>query len=185
MRASGGNVDASSSNVNSFKNLEFWKLARSLAIDVIKLARDFPKDDATRGVTRQLVASTTSIAANIAEGHGRYSKAAYRNHLSIARGSATETENWIDLIAAPGLVSAEQDRELTARCQQIIAALTRAMRRLETDLRSPKAPRIGEESSSYGLGDANHFDEPYDSIDEDAPMRNVPMHKEADDDRTF
>ncbi len=185
MRASGGNVDASSSNVNSFKNLEFWKLARSLAIDVIKLARDFPQDDATRGVTRQLVASTTSIAANIAEGHGRYSKAAYRNHLSIARGSAAETENWVDLIAALSLISTQQERELTARCQQIIAALTRAMRRLETDLRSPKAPGIGEESSSYGIVDANRFDQRYDAIDEDAPMSHAPMLKEADDDRTL
>jgi four helix bundle protein len=182
MRASEGSVDASVGNVNSFKNLEFWKLARSLAVDVIKLARVFPKDDATRGVTRQLVASTTSIAANIAEGHGRYSRAAYRNHLSIARGSAAETENWVDLIATLGLITTQQERELTARCQQIIAALTRAMKRLDADLRLSKAPRITEESASYASADSDDFDQPYDPFGEDAPMPNAPMLKEDADD---
>jgi four helix bundle protein len=185
MRASEGSVEASTSNVNSFKNLEFWKLARSLAVDVIKLTRNFPKDDATRGVTRQLVASTTSIAANIAEGHGRYSKAAYRNHLSIARGSAAETENWVDLLASLNIIASDQERDLTARCQQIIAALTRAMRRLDADLRSAKAPRIAEESASYGSADESNPDQPYDFFDEDAPMPNAPMLKEDDDDRDF
>jgi four helix bundle protein len=185
MGASEGDVDASTSNVNSFKNLEFWKLARSFALDCVKLTRTFPKDDATRVIARQFVASATSIRANIAEGHGRYSKAAYRNHLSIARGSAAETEDWLDLLASLNIIASDQERDLTARCQQIIAALTRAMKRLDADLRLAKAPRIAEESPSYGSGDRGSLDQPYNAIDDDASMPNAPMLKEDDDDLDF
>jgi four helix bundle protein len=43
--------------------------------------------------------SSSSIGANIAEGHGRFSLAAFRDHLQIARGSAAETDNWLAVLA--------------------------------------------------------------------------------------
>lgn len=139
----------------SFKNLDFYQQARSLAVDIFKIARRFPKDDATRVVTRQVVAAATSIRANIAEGHGRYSRAAYRNHLSIARGSTTETADWADFLLAVGLISEEEEQVISARCQRIIASLTRAMRRL-SDTASASSPRIAEGRAQYGI------DEPFD-----------------------
>ena len=45
-----------------------------------------------------MMRSAGSVPANIAEGYGRYSQAAYRSHLSIARGSLFETQSWIDLL---------------------------------------------------------------------------------------
>lgn len=147
MRASGSERQMPSAEIHSYRNLDFYQLARSLAVDVYKISRRFPKDDSTRVATRQLVASVTSIRANIAEGHGRYSKSAYRNHLSIARGSATETEDWIDFLVSIDLLNEEEGRVLSRRCQQIIASLTRAMRRLSNDL--GQANQIGEEPPPY------------------------------------
>src|SRR3990172_4030696 len=123
MRASDSEAGSGQPDVYSFKNLEFYQKARVLAVDAVRLARRLPKDDASRVIARQFVASVTSIRANIAEGHGRYCKAAYRNHLSIARGSAAETEDWVDLLVSLDLMSAAEGRQLTARCEEIIASL--------------------------------------------------------------
>jgi len=149
----------------SFTNLDFYQQARALAVDAFNLARKLPKDDATRVVSRQLVAAVTSIRANIAEGHGRYSRAAYRNHLSIARGSAAETQDWVDLLHSVGLLSEAEKRDITERCDRIIASLTRAMISLGD---AGATPRLREDAASYVLGappDGNYYDE-----ETDAPM---------------
>ena len=72
----------------NYRNLVVWRQAQDLALEVIKVAGRLPNTGAAAVLARQLVASAASIGANIAEGHGRFSLAAYRNHLSIAKGSA-------------------------------------------------------------------------------------------------
>ena len=74
---------------SGFRRQLLWQKAQQLAVDVVLLARKLPRDNAS-DTSRQLVRSASSIAANIAEGYGRFSQGAYRNHLSIARGSAYE-----------------------------------------------------------------------------------------------
>jgi four helix bundle protein len=56
---------------------------------------DFPKIQATRVVIDQLLRSCGSISANIAEGFGRKKGKEYVHYLIIARGSTTETLNWL------------------------------------------------------------------------------------------
>jgi four helix bundle protein len=90
--------------VYSYRNLALWQRAQELALGVIKMSESLPKSEAARSIARQVVSSSGSVAANIAEGHGRYSVAAYRNHLSIARGSTAETDSWLDLLARAGML---------------------------------------------------------------------------------
>ena len=80
----------------SYRNLDLWQRAQELALGVVKMSESLPRSEAARSIARQVVSSSGSVAANIAEGHGRYSVAAYRNHLSIARGSVAETDSWVD-----------------------------------------------------------------------------------------
>jgi four helix bundle protein len=47
-------------------------------------------------IGKQLVTAAASVPANFAEGLGRESDADRRRFLIIARGSARETEHWID-----------------------------------------------------------------------------------------
>src|SRR3990172_695137 len=89
----------------SFRNLALWQRAQELALGVIKMTEALPRNQAAKTLARQIAASSSSIAANIAEGHGRYSVAAYRNHLSIARGSAAEIDSWLDLLRRAGYVT--------------------------------------------------------------------------------
>jgi four helix bundle protein len=119
--------------------------------------------------TRQFVAAATSVRANIAEGHGRYSRAAYRNHLSIARGSTAETMDWIDLLRSIDLLSAGEERQLAQRCQRIMAALTSAMQKLSTSTPG-SASRVRETTPPYGSDTPFDIDLHDEGFDDDALM---------------
>ncbi len=134
----------------SYRNLDLWQRAQDLALAVVKMSESLPKSEAARPIARQVVSSSGSVAANIAEGHGRYSVAAYRNHLSIARGSLAETDSWLDLLARAGYLTPDIAGKLHDQCDLLLGGLTRQMRSLEARLRSqPKALR--EEEPSYLL----------------------------------
>ena len=134
----------------SFRNLALWQRAQELALGVIKMSESLPKSEAARSISRQVVSSSGSVAANIAEGQGRYSVAAYRNHLSIARGSTAETDSWLDLLARAGYIEPDVAKQLHDECELLLGGPTRQMKALEARLRSqPKALR--EEEPSYML----------------------------------
>src|SRR5262249_21094875 len=89
----------------TYRNLVLWQKAQTLAVQVIQITQHLPHTWGNAIIARQIIASATSISANVAEGHGRYSFGAYRNHLSIAKGSATETDSWLDLLRQLGAIS--------------------------------------------------------------------------------
>jgi four helix bundle protein len=134
----------------SFRNLALWQRGQELALRVVRLTERLPNTAAARSIARQVVASSGSIPANIAEGHGRFSVAAYRNHLSIARGSACETATWIDLLSRAGYIDAAAEKGLTDRCNELIAGLTSQMRALERKLKPVGVSKFGESAASYG-----------------------------------
>jgi four helix bundle protein len=82
----------------TFRQQVLWRKAQDFAAAVAELVVALPRDRATDVIANQVLRAASSIPANIAEGYGRYSQAAYRNHLSIARGSAAEYESWLDLL---------------------------------------------------------------------------------------
>jgi four helix bundle protein len=96
----------------------------------------------------QLVRAATSIAANIAEGHGRFTLPAYRNHLSIAKGSACEARSWLDLLLRLGHVDAAAAQHLDGLCGELIAALTRRIRSLE---QQEKERRVRDDGPYYEI----------------------------------
>jgi four helix bundle protein len=80
----------------SYRNLDVWQDAQALAAAVIRMIKEMPRDVPSVAIAKQLVRAAGSAPANIAEGHGRFSKGAFRNHLLIARGSLCEVGScWI------------------------------------------------------------------------------------------
>lgn len=67
-----------------FEELEVWKVARNLRIEVRKLYLKFPKNE-EYSLTSQIKRSSRSITANIAEGHGRYH---YQENIQFCRHHA-------------------------------------------------------------------------------------------------
>ena len=75
-----------------FTELEVWKKSRLLGISIFKICDKFPKEEKYRLVD-QLIRSSRSISANLAEGHGRYHFQENIQFCRIARGSTSETLN--------------------------------------------------------------------------------------------
>ncbi len=90
--------------MNSFEELEGWKECRQLKIYISKLSKTFSLDEKYR-LTDQIIRSSRSITANIAEGFGRFHFQENIQYCRQARGSLFETlehfytafdENYID-----------------------------------------------------------------------------------------
>ncbi len=133
----------------SYRNLALWKQAQDLAHAILELTAELPASRVSETLARQLIRAAASVPANIAEGHGRFSPAAYRNHLSIAKGSACEVDSWLDLLRRLSLISPNNEAQLHQRCSAIIASLTGRMR----DLEKLSAKTVREESALYNIGE--------------------------------
>jgi four helix bundle protein len=72
--------------IDSYKDLIVWQQAVELAVSIYSLTKTWPREE-IYGLTAQARRAATSIPANIAEGYGRESRAAYQQFLRIAQGS--------------------------------------------------------------------------------------------------
>lgn len=75
-----------------FEELEIWKKSRILKIEISATAKTFPSEEKFR-LADQLIRSSRSIPALIAEGHGRFSYPDQIHFCVQARGSLSETIN--------------------------------------------------------------------------------------------
>jgi len=75
--------------IKSFEDLNIWKEAHDLAIEIYEITKDFPREE-IYGLTLQLKRACTSIPANIAEGMGRNTTKELLTFLYNARGSLEE-----------------------------------------------------------------------------------------------
>jgi four helix bundle protein len=82
--------------LRSHKELEVYKLAYKLAMEIFELTKSFPKEERF-SLTSQILNSSRSVPANIAEAFRkrRYEKA-FVAKLSDSEGEAAETQTWLD-----------------------------------------------------------------------------------------
>jgi four helix bundle protein len=102
-----------------FEDLEVWRKAVEFAKGVIELAESIETDRRHFRLIEQLEASSTSIALNIAEGKGRYSKKEFVQFLYIARGSLYETITLLIIFHKNNWVSDNQLDEAKAVGEEI------------------------------------------------------------------
>ncbi len=82
--------------MRDFKKYDIWKLSHELTLEIYLITKTFPKDE-IYGLTSQIRRSSSSIPTNISEGCGRDSDLEFNRFLTIALGSANETEYLIIL----------------------------------------------------------------------------------------
>ena len=80
--------------MNKFEDLNVWKAAMNLVVNVYDAVSDFPKEE-KYGLTSQIKRSAVSIPSNIAEGAGRNSDKQFLYFLSVANGSSYELQTQI------------------------------------------------------------------------------------------
>jgi four helix bundle protein len=115
----------------SYRDLRIWQDAMTLAVDCYQLTRSFPKDE-MYGMTSQIRRSAASIAANIAEGHGREHTGSFVQSLRVAQGSLKELETHLILSERVGLASSAAIRDVVALCDSLgrqVRALIRSLQR--------------------------------------------------------
>lgn len=81
--------------IKTVLDLEVFKLSYGLATDMFNVRRCFPKEE-KYSLTDQVVRSSRSISANIAEGWGKRTyENDFKKHLIYMIGSVEETKVWL------------------------------------------------------------------------------------------
>jgi four helix bundle protein len=93
--------------IQSYRDVEAWRLAIRLAQVVYRMSEHFPNDERF-GLTSQIRRAAVSIASNIAEGWGRGSTSDYARFLRMARGSMYEVETQGQIALELGFVDKDK-----------------------------------------------------------------------------
>lgn len=101
----------------AFEKLIVYQKAVAFADACCSLTKDFPRG--FNFLADQLNRAALSIAANIAEGNGRFTKPDRKNFFGIARGSVQECVPLLELAARQGLLKRAQHEILKADLEEI------------------------------------------------------------------
>jgi four helix bundle protein len=96
-----------------------------------RITRRFPREE-LYGMTGQIRRSAASIAANIAEGHGRENSGTFVQYLRMAQGSLKELETHLMLAMRVDLAREEDIAPFLERCDELgrmIRSLIRSIQR--------------------------------------------------------
>ena len=121
--------------INRFEDLVVWRKSKDFAVAIYGVtatgafARDFVLRD-------QIRRAAVSVMSNIAEGFGRYTQPEVRRFVSIARGSAAETQAQLYLARELGYLSEADHLALNARCLEIARMLSALRTSLDQSPRS-------------------------------------------------
>lgn len=108
-----------------FENLDVYKKAIDIADELSTLTESFPRG--SYYLSDQLNRASLSIATNIAEGNGKYTKADRVNFFRIARGSAFECIPILELCKRKKLIKEEDAKTFKERLDEICKMLSGLM----------------------------------------------------------
>ena len=117
--------------LRGYRELKVWQKSMDLVEESYRLTAAFPRNE-LYGLTSQLRRAAVSVAANIAEGHGREHLGDYLRSLSIANGSLMELETHLLIGRRMSYISAEEEQGFLQRAAEVgrmLAGLVRALKR--------------------------------------------------------
>ena len=105
--------------IKSVVDLDVYKLSYNLAMEIFQISRSFPKEE-RYSLTDQVVRSSRSISANIAEGWGkRIYENEFKRHLVYAMGSLEETKTWLCFGKGCNYLTVEIFNNLALKCDEL------------------------------------------------------------------
>ena len=108
--------------MKDFRELEVWKEGRKFRNVVLAISKKFPSEEKYK-LTDQIIRSSRSINANIAEGYGRYHFQENIQFCRQARGSLTETLDHLVTALVCEYVLEKQFNELEEQYDLILKLL--------------------------------------------------------------
>lgn len=116
-----------SKKIESFRDLNVYKLAFELQQEIFTLTKKFPKEE-LYSLTYQIRRSSRSIGANIAEAwQKRLYAAHFVSKLSDADAEQSETQHWLDTSVKCKYISSEDHQVLLEKCRKIGRMLGKMM----------------------------------------------------------
>lgn len=119
--------------MKSYEDLQAWQTAMDLIEEIYSLTTEFPKAE-QYGLSSQLKKAASSIAANIAEGFGRYTYPDKANKFTIARGECTEVDAFLKIAIRVRITSAQRVQKallLSKSTGKLLSGLIQSCRRLQ------------------------------------------------------
>lgn len=106
-------------HVNSFRELEVYKLSRQLSSEIFEITKKFPKEE-TYSLIDQIRRSSRSIGAQIAEAWAtrKYIKY-FISKLTISDGEQKETQLWIETAFDCKYISEEKKIHLISKYSEV------------------------------------------------------------------
>lgn len=104
--------------IRSYKDLLVWQKAVETVADIYAVTRKFPSEERF-GLTSQVQRAAVSVAANIAEGHGRGTRSDYAHFLDMANGSVAELETLFIIVRKLRYCSAEECSKIETRLDEV------------------------------------------------------------------
>jgi four helix bundle protein len=118
------------SPIKSYRDLTVWQHAMDLAESLYRVTSPFPKEEMF-GLTSQIRRAAVSVAANIAEGHGRERTQSFIQFLRQSQGSLKELETHLLLAERVGHLSGKDLTPLLDQCESLGKRLRALIRSLQ------------------------------------------------------
>lgn len=97
--------------MQDFRNLRVWQKAHELTLDVYRSTQVFPREE-VYGLTAQMRRSSSSVAANLAEGCCRQGDVEFGRFVQIAIGSISELDYQLLLARDLGYLPVQEHEKL-------------------------------------------------------------------------
>jgi four helix bundle protein len=107
----------------------------AIAEAIYQLTAGFPRQEAY-GMTGQMRRAAASIAANVAEGHGRENSGSFIQFLRMAQGSLKELETHLLLAERVNLARSDAIAPILTQCDELgrmLRSLIRSLQRRQAD----------------------------------------------------
>jgi four helix bundle protein len=110
------------------KDLDAWRQAVALALDIYSLTGSFPREE-IYGLTSQVRRAAVSVASNISEGAGRNTKKEFLSFLGFSLGSLAELETHLIIAQRLGYCKNKEIVEQLSRVRALLLGLRNHLRK--------------------------------------------------------
>lgn len=108
--------------MKTFEELDCWKKANTLRVNLSVLVRSFPSEEKYR-LGDQIIRASRSVTANIAEGYGRFHYQEYIQFCRQGRGSLYELIDHLLVAADEKYISVDQLNDARQQISDCLAVL--------------------------------------------------------------
>src|SRR5579864_6765913 len=103
----------------------------TIAERAYRLTAGFPREE-VYGMTSQIRRAAVSVAANIAEGHGRENSGSFIQFLRVSQGSLKELETHLLLATRVGWIGKEEVEPVLQQCDELGRMLRGLIRSIQS-----------------------------------------------------